>query len=33
MANKDEGLQTIITDLTQQADGHAIQSRIFYAEG
>ena len=28
-----EGLQVIVTDLAQQADGHAIQSRIFYAEG
>ena len=36
MANQEkiiEGLQTIVTDLAQQADGHAIQSRIFYAEG
>ena len=36
MANKEkiiEGLQTIVTDLAQQADGHAIQSRIFYSEG
>ena len=36
MANKEkliEGLQIIVTDLAQQADGHAIQSRIFYAEG
>ena len=28
-----EGLQVIVTDLAQQADGHAIQSRIFNAEG
>lgn len=28
-----EGLQIIVTDLAQQADGHAIQSRIFAAEG
>ncbi|MBQ9565926.1 MAG: hypothetical protein IJU98_10100 [Synergistaceae bacterium] len=28
-----EGLQTIVTDLAQQADGHAIQSRIFAAQG
>ena len=27
------GLQAIITDLGQQADGHAIQSRIFASEG
>ncbi len=27
------GLQTIVTDLAQQADGHAIQSRIFASEG
>ena len=27
------GLQAIVTGLSQQADGHAIQSRIFYAEG
>ena len=28
-----EGLQVIVTDLAQQADGHAIQSRIFAAQG
>ena len=28
-----EGLQIIVTDLAQQADGHAIQSRIFASEG
>ena len=28
-----EGLQIIVTDLSQQADGHALQSRIFAAEG
>ena len=36
MANKEkilEGLQTIVTDLAQQADGHAIQSRVFYSQG
>ena len=36
MANKEkilEGLQIIVTDLAQQADGHAIQSRIFASEG
>lgn len=27
------GLQTIVTDLAQQADGHAIQSKIFASEG
>ena len=27
------GLQTIVTDLAQQADSHAIQSRIFAAQG
>ncbi len=27
------GLQTIVTDLAQQADGHQIQSRIFASEG
>ena len=27
------GLQTIVTGLSQQADGHAIQSRIFNAAG
>ena len=27
------GLQTIVTDLAQQADGHALQSRIFASEG
>ena len=36
MANKEkilEGLQTIVTDLAQQADGHAIQSRVFCSQG
>ena len=28
-----EGLQIIVTDLAQQADGHALQSRIFAAQG
>ncbi len=28
-----EGLQIIVTDLAQQADGHQIQSRIFASEG
>ncbi len=28
-----EGLQIIVTDLAQQADGHAIQSRLFASEG
>ena len=28
-----EGLQVIVTDLAQQADGHEIQSRIFASEG
>ena len=28
-----EGLQVIVTDLAQQADGHAIQSRIFASQG
>ena len=28
-----EGLQTIVTELSQQADGHLIQSRIFSAQG
>ena len=28
-----EGLQKIVTDLSQQADGHAIQSRIFASQG
>lgn len=28
-----EGLQVIVTDLAQQADGHAIQSKIFAAQG
>ena len=28
-----EGLQIIVTDLAQQADGHAIQSRIFASQG
>ena len=27
------GLQTIVTNLDQQADGHAIQSRIFASKG
>ncbi|MCR4903142.1 MAG: hypothetical protein K6A23_09800 [Butyrivibrio sp.] len=27
------GLQGIVTDLAQQADGHAIQSRIFASQG
>ena len=27
------GLQQIVTDLAQQADGHEIQSRIFAAQG
>ena len=27
------GLQTIVTDLAQQADGHQLQSRIFASEG
>ena len=27
------GLQTIVTELSQQADGHLIQSRIFAAQG
>ena len=27
------GIQTIVTELAQQADGHAIQSRIFASEG
>ncbi|HOC35149.1 MAG TPA: ferritin-like domain-containing protein [Ruminococcus flavefaciens] len=27
-----EGLQIIVTDLAQQADGHAIQSKIFAAQ-
>ena len=32
MANNEKviaGLQTIVTDLAQQADGHQLQSRIF----
>lgn len=36
MADKEKviaGLQRIVTDLAQQADGHAIQSKIFNAEG
>ena len=36
MANTEkliEGLQVIVTNLAQQADGHAIQSRIFASEG
>ena len=28
-----EGLQIIVTDLAQQADGHALHSRIIAAEG
>lgn len=28
-----EGLQIIVTNLAQQADGHQIQSRIFASEG
>lgn len=28
-----EGLQTIVTQLSQQADGHLIQSRIFASQG
>lgn len=28
-----KGLQTIVTELAQQADSHALQSRIFAAEG
>ena len=28
-----EGLQTIVTELAQQADGHQIQSKIFGAQG
>ena len=28
-----EGLQVIVTDLAQQADSHAIQSRVFAAQG
>ena len=28
-----EGLQVIVTDLAQQADGHEIQSRIFASQG
>lgn len=28
-----EGLQVIVTDLAQQADGHTIQSKIFAAQG
>ncbi len=27
------GLQAIVTDLAQQADGHAIQSKIFASQG
>ena len=36
MANKEkilEGLQTIVTDLAQQADSHAIQARVFASKG
>ena len=28
-----EGLQILVTDLAQQADGHAIQSKIFASQG
>ncbi|MBQ9045881.1 MAG: hypothetical protein IJ112_08055 [Oscillospiraceae bacterium] len=28
-----EGLQIIVTDLAQQADGHQLQSRVFASEG
>lgn len=28
-----EGLQVIVTDLAQQADGHQVQSRIFLSQG
>ena len=28
-----KGLQIIVTDLAQQADGHLIQSRVFASEG
>lgn len=28
-----EGLQTIVTDLAQQADGHELQARVFAAKG
>lgn len=27
------GLQTIVTDLAQQADGHELQARIFASQG
>ena len=36
MAQKEkiiEGLQAIVTGLSQQADGHVVQSRIFAAQG
>ena len=35
MANENvlKGLQIIVTDLAQQADGHVLQSRIFANEG
>lgn len=36
MANNEkiiEGLQAIVTGLSQQADGHVIQSRVFASEG
>ena len=36
MANNEKviaGLQTIVTDLAQQADGHQLQSRIFASMG
>ena len=28
-----EGLQVIVTDLAQQADGHELQARIFASQG
>ena len=36
MADKEKvlaGLQAIVTGLSQQADGHVIQSKIFYGQG
>ena len=36
MANKEKiiaGLQAIVTGLSQQADGHVIQSKVFAAQG
>ena len=36
MANREKvlaGLQRIVTDFAQQADGHAIQAKIFNAQG